>query len=255
LADHRGRRAAAGVGLDPHRLVLGEDGDVGLSEQRLDGKRAGVALGPQQAGITAAGLALDAGGDVRARLVELDPQRQVERPPALAAPVGLQPGDRRIVGHRRIGVGRLVALLGRIDAALAVHLPMGLRFGIVGGEVSEPDRPGRRDAAGVLHLIEVALAQPHQGGAVEARVAADEVIAVGRERVAVLVPPLVLGAVAVLDEHRLRIPVLRLARQVRPALQDEDLLAGRRQSLGQRRATGAGAHDDHVEMFVHGVSL
>jgi hypothetical protein len=255
LADHRGHLPAGRIGLQPHGLAAGQDGDVGQVQHRLDGERARIALGPQQAGIAAAGLALDAGGRRRVVLVQLDAQRQRERLPALVLPVPLQLGDAGIVVDRGIGVGRLVAVLGGVDAARPVHLPQPLGLVVVGREVGKLDRPGRRDAAAVLRLLEVALAQPHQRRAVEGGVAADPVVGVGRERVTVLVVPLLLGAVAVLDEHRLGTPVLRFARQVLAALEDQDRLAGRRQPLRQRRPARAGADDDDVEVSGHAALL
>ncbi len=100
----------------------------------------------------------------------------------------------------------------------------------------------------MLDRLEVALLQAHQGGAVEGRVAPDPVVGVGRERPARPVEPLLLGAVAVLDEHGARAPVLGLARQVLAALQDQDRLAGGGEALGDGRAPGAAADDHHVEV-------
>src|SRR6185437_10675681 len=96
--------------------------------------------------------------------------RQRKRLPALRLPVALQLQDAGVVLDRRVGVGRLVAVLGGIVAALAVHLPQPLGLVVVGREIGEPDRPGRRDAAGVLGLLEVALAQAQERRAVEAGV-------------------------------------------------------------------------------------
>jgi len=52
----------------------------------------------------------------------------------------------------------------------------------------------------VAHRLEVALAQAEKDRPVELRVAADEVLLVGREARAVLVDPLLVGQVAVLVE-------------------------------------------------------
>ena len=142
-------------------------------------------LGLQQAGIAAAGLALDAGRGDRMGLVELDRPAAGRTAASPASPSGsCSCGDARVVVHGGVGVGRLVAVLGRVVAARAVHLPQRLGLGVVGRQVGQADRPGRRDAAGVLHLLEVAPAQPHQGRAIEGGVAADPVVGVGRERLA-----------------------------------------------------------------------
>ena len=59
--------------------------------------------------------------------------------------------------------------------------------------------------------------------------------------------------VAVVDEHVLREPVLRLARQPVAALEQEDPLARGREVAGDGAAARAGSDDDHV-VRVHGNS-
>ncbi len=98
----------------------------------------------------------------------------------------------------------------------------------------------------MLDLGKVPFAHPHQGRAIEGRIAADPIVGVGRERVAVLVQPLLLGPVALADKDVLGAPVLRLARQVLAPVQNQDRLAGRSQGLGHRRAACARADDDDV---------
>ena len=129
-----------------------------------------------------------------------------------------------------------------------------LGLGVVGLEVVVGDRPRGRDAAVVADLAEVALAQAEEDRAVELRVAADEVLRVGRERRAVGVEPLLAGHVAVAAEDLARVPVLRLAREVAAALQQQDALAGRGEPVRERAAAGAGADDDDVVVLGHLVS-
>ncbi len=188
-------------------------------------------------------------------LVELDPQRQGEGPPALVLPMPLQGRDAGVVVDRRIGIGRLIAVLGGIVSARAMHLPQALGLVVIGRQVRELDRPCRRDPSGVGRLLEVAVAQPHQGRAIEGGVAAHPIVGVGRERLAGLVVPALLGAIAMLDEHRLGVPVLGLARQVLAPLQDQNRLAGGRQPLGDGPAPRARADDHHVEMGGQGSVL
>src|SRR5262249_36830963 len=97
-----------------------------------------------------------------------------------------------------------------------------------------------------LDLAEILLAQTVQGGAIHLRGAAHEVMHPGLEGFAVLVVPGVLGNVTVLDEHFLGVPVLGLARHPAAALEQQDLLAGRRQVVGRGAAARAAADDDHV---------
>ena len=131
-------------------------------------------------------------------------------------------------------------------AGLAVHEVQRLGLGVVGLEVGVGDRPRRGRPAVVAHLVEVALAQPEQDRAVELRVAADEVLLMRREGRAVLVVPLLAGQVAAALEDLRRAPVLRLARKVAAALDEQDALARRRQAVGESAAAGAGADDDDV---------
>ena len=181
-------------------------------------------------------------------LVEVDSQRQGERPPALRLPVLAEPRDAGVVVHRGVGIGAFRPLLRRVVASVSVHAPKRLCLGVVGRHVGQADWPGRRNATGMLHLAEIAAAQPHQRRPIERGVAADPIVGVRAERLAGLVVPLFLGPIAVLDEHRLGAPVLRLARQLFATFQDQDRLARRGQSLRQRPAPRARPDDHHVKM-------
>ena len=77
-------------------------------------------------------------------------------------------------------------------------------------------------------LLEVPLAQPVERGAVQLGGSAHEVVDLRLERLALVVVPGVLGDVAVVDEHVLGEPVLRLPRQPVATLEQQDPLAGRR---------------------------
>src|SRR5919108_6045091 len=98
----------------------------------------------------------------------------------------------------------------------------------------------------MLDLAEVALAKPKEDRAVELGVAADVVLGVRPEALAVLVVPLLLRDVPGLAEDLLRVPVLRLAGQVAAPLEQQDPLAGRRQLVREGAPAGAGADDDRV---------
>src|SRR5438552_18614203 len=84
----------------------------------------------------------------------------------------------------------------------------------------------------------------------ELGVPADVVVGAGMELLAVLVAPRFLDVVATVDDDAVRIPVLALARHVVAALEDQDLLPGRRQSVRERAATRSGPDDDHVILVV-----
>jgi hypothetical protein len=102
----------------------------------------------------------------------------------------------------------------------------------------------------VAELAEVLRPQAVEGGAVELRRPADEVVDLRLERLPLRVVPRVVGDVAVVDEHVLREPVLRLARQPAASLEQEDLLARGREVPGKRAAARTRPDDDHV-IFGH----
>jgi hypothetical protein len=103
----------------------------------------------------------------------------------------------------------------------------------------------------VTELAEVLLAEPIERRAVELRRPADVVVHAGLERCAVPVVPRVLRDVAVVDEHRLREPVLELSRQPAAALEEQDALARGCEVPRKGAAPGACSDHDHV-VPVHG---
>ncbi len=147
--------------------------------------------------------------------------------------------DPRLVRDRRERVRPARGRLGRILAARAVHLVELLGLRVVRLELVVGDRPGGRDPVVVAELAEVLLAQAVERRAVQLGRAADEVVDLRLERLAIPVDPRVRRDVAVVDEDVLRQPVLRLARQPVASLEQEDPLAGRRQVAGERPAAGA----------------
>ena len=104
----------------------------------------------------------------------------------------------------------------------------------------------------MLDLTEVLAAETEQRGPVELRIAANEVVRVRVERLAVLVAPDLLGVVAGVEVHRLGVPVLELAGHEAAALGHEDAFARRRQRVQEGAAPGARADDDDVVVGGHG---
>src|SRR5262249_57389046 len=96
--------------------------------------------------------------------------------------------------------------------------------------------------------------EPEQRGTVELRVPANRVVRVRVERVPLSVVPDLLRLVATLDIDQARIPVGLLAPDEVASFQQENALAGGRQGMGQRPASGTGPDDDDVEA-VHGSNL
>ena len=122
-------------------------------------------------------------------LGEVDADRQVERVQSLLLQVVAELLDPRLVLHRPEPVRSARRPLGRVLPVPAVHQVEVLGLGVVRLQVGVVDRPGRRDPAVVAQLAEVLRPQPEQRRAVELGVAADVVVDLRRELVAVLVVP------------------------------------------------------------------
>src|SRR6185436_8477928 len=117
------------------------------------------------------------------------------------------------------------------------------------------DRPGRRDAVGVPHLLEVLAAQPVEDAPPELGVAADAVVRVGTELAAVLVEPALVDAVAEVLPDRLRVPVLIFLRDEVAALEDERPGARAGERVRERAAACAAADDDDVVTMGHRLGI
>ncbi len=252
-------RATRLVGLEPAYDGVADQVEVVVLHRRPYGDHLGVGLGVHQAREAIARRAADARAGGRFRLVEQDARRRVERMEPDLGQVVEELLDAGLVRDRGMGIRRRRRRLGGILTPGAVHLVELLGLRVVRLEVAVVDGPGRRDPVVVLELAEVALPEPVQGGSVELRRAADEVVDLGLERLAVLVVPAVGRHVPVVDEDRRRIPVLDLARQPVTALQDQDPLAGRCQPVRQGAAACPRPDDDHVvvvvPVVVHGLPL
>ena len=158
--------------------------------------------------IAVAPRAADARAARAVGFVEEDPARRRERVVAGGGQVVGDLLDARFVGDGRPRVLLRPVTLGGVVAVVAVHLVQPLRLRVPGLEVVVAQRPGRRDAVGVLELTEVLRAQPVERGAVQLRRPADEVVDLRLERLAVGVVPGVGRDVLAVEEHRLGVPVL-----------------------------------------------
>ena len=76
---------------------------------------------------------------------------------------------------------RLAPDLPRIDACLAMYPVEFFRLGVPGFQIRIADRPGRRDAFGVLDFGKVFFAKPRQHRAIEFGVSADVIKYAGRK--------------------------------------------------------------------------
>src|SRR5207248_2765508 len=165
-----------------------------------------------------AGVAPDAGARPRIRFVELDPKRRVERPEALRGEILAELLQPWLVADRRMRIRRAGRRLGRVFAALPVHVVELLGARVVRLQIVIGDRPRWRDAAVMTDFAEVLAAQPEQRSTVELRVSTYPVIRVRVEIPAVSVLPELAGLVLAFEIDHPRIPVVLLAADVVAAL-------------------------------------
>jgi hypothetical protein len=241
-----GDRAARCIGTEAGDVRSGQQGDVGMRQGRVDANHLGIRFGVDETGMSIAGRAPDAGALAGISLIQHHADRHVKRLESEADEVIVQLLDPRLVGNRRMPVGRAGRWIGGVLAALAMHLVEMFGLGVVRLQRFVRNGPRRGHTAVVLELAEVLFAEPEERRTVELGVAADEVIGVGVQRLSVPVAPLLLGVVAALDVDRPGAPVLLFPGDVIAALEQQHPLSRRRQPMGQSSAARAGADDDDV---------
>jgi hypothetical protein len=107
VLDHDLRDRGAGlVGLEPDRLRVPQQGDVGVLDSRPHGKYLGVGLGVHETGEAVAVRAAHATAVGHIGLVEHDPAGGVERTVAGGGEVVGELLDPRLVGDRGNRIGR-----------------------------------------------------------------------------------------------------------------------------------------------------
>src|ERR1051326_8986507 len=102
----------------------------------------------------------------------------------------------------------------------------------------------------MANLAKVLLAQTKQRGAVKLRVAAHEIIRVRMKLLACAVAPRLFGVVPRFDVDGARAPVIFLAGYVIAAFEQQDLLAGGRETVSECAAARACSDDDYVVAIV-----
>ncbi len=181
--------------------------------------------------------------------MEIDRRRHVRRVQA-ARPHALEDlTDHGFVRNRRMREVAGAWRLGRVVPRFPMHAEHTLRVRVPGLQLGVADRPGHRRAIGMLDPFEIPLPEAEHRRAVYLGVAADVVELPGTECVAGRVEPSLGGSIAVVHEHRFRVPVLRLARQALAALQDQNPRAAVRERERDRAPAYAGADDDDVEII------
>src|SRR5215470_7138331 len=148
------------------------------------------------------------------------------------------------------GIGRVGRRFGWIFAAIAVNLVEILGLRVVRLQIVIADRPRWGDPAVVAEFAEVFLAQAEKCRAIELGIAADVIVRVRMEVLAVFVEPGFLGVVVGVDVYNLGVPVCLLARNVVAPLEDQDSLSRWSQVIGERSAACAGSDNDYVVAIV-----
>src|SRR5829696_7472099 len=102
----------------------------------------------------------------------------------------------------------------------------------------------------MTNLAKVFLAQAKQGCAVEFGVATDKIVRVRVQLFAVNIAPRLFRVVLSVEVDGARTPVVLLARYVISSLEEQNLLTGGREFVGERAATRARADNDYVVVVV-----
>ncbi len=251
LDDHLGDRLPPCARHQPGCARVGEERHVRMLECGPHAEHIRVRLPVHRAREPVAVHATDARAVRHVRLVQPDATGRMERREAGCLEVVRELLDPRLVRDSRMRIGHARERLRRVLAVRAVHLVQLLGARVERLELVVGDRPRRRNAVVVADLTEVLGTEPVEGCAVELGRAADEVVDLRLERCPAAVVPRVLRHVAVVDEHVLRKPVRRLARQPIATLEEQDPLARRSKLARQRAAARARPDDDDVVGF-HG---
>src|SRR6516162_11363224 len=203
-----------------------------------------------QAWEAVAGLAADALARARVLFIELDPKRYVEWFQPETSEIVAQLLHTRLVADRWMRIGTASERVRGVDSALAMYVIQILGFQVIRLEVVIGNGPSRRYAAVVLYLSKVLLPQPEQSCTVKLCVSANVVVRVRMEWFAGFVLPDLFRLIFPFDVDGAGIPVGFFARDIVAPLEQQDSLAQRRQSVGQRPTACAGADNDHVELVL-----
>ena len=113
--------------------------------------------------------------------------------------------------YGRVRISSACGWVGGVFAALAVDVIAMLRLGVIRFQVVVLDWPRWRDTAVVFDAAEILASKPEQRRAIKFRIAANAVVGVRVEWIAVAVVPGFFGLVFALDVYSVRAPVVLLA--------------------------------------------
>src|SRR5215216_5611826 len=197
-------------------------------------------------------VAPDAQASSHVLFVEPNSQRHMKRLKTGAFQIVVKVLNALLVTDGRILVRRARPGFCWILSAIAVYLIQMLRLCVIRLQLVIADGPRGRDAAVMTNLTKVFLSQTKERCAVEFGVAANEVIRMRMQLLAVAVAPRLFGVVFTFEIYGARAPVLLFPRNVIAAFEEQGLLAGGREFVGECAATRARADDDYVVVIVTG---
>ena len=251
-ADHLFDRIAAIFNLKPLNETPRQYRDIFCVHQRINRNRARIGFGFHQTRIPAAKLAAHTGRAYRVCIVAHHTERQWKRLPAhILFEVRIKAGDFRLVANGRMIIRLIARRLARISARLPAHTPQRFCPVIPGRQFTIRDWPGWRHAACMFALFKVTFAKTHQHAAIKGRVSADPIMRIGCKFLIVLVEPFLICAIFAVNEHRRRVPIVRLARKMLAAFQNENALTGISQSLRNGRPACARTNHDQIIMRIY----
>ncbi len=104
----------------------------------------------------------------------------------------------------------------------------------------------------MVNFPEILFAQSEKRSAIELRVASYIVVRVRMKWLTVLVAPFFLGLILSLDVHRAGIPIGLFPTNVIAALENQNALSRRGQSVSESTSSCSSSDDDHVVVFIGG---
>src|SRR5262249_28939703 len=256
LPDYNTGNFAAGcAGLEPLDIGVCHQPHVGIFQRRIYTEHLRIGLCIDQAWEAIAGVTSNALARMRVFFVEHHTERRMEGPQPSGGRILGQLLDAGLMTYRRMRRRSACGRVGGIFTALAVNVIPMLRLSVIRFQLVVLDRPRRRNSPVVFDGTEILAPKPEQRRAIKFRIAANAVVGVGVEWIAVSIVPDFFGLVFALNVYGAGAPVVLLAGHVVTAFQQENPLACRRQLAGESSATRARADDDHVIMtlMVHEV--
>src|SRR5712691_7323094 len=176
-------------------MGIRQQSHIGKTQRGVHAEYLGVGFGIDEAGITVTRIAADALAGMKILLIALQAEGSMKWFQSKPFEIVAQLLDARLVADGRVRIRPASARIRRIFTSLPVDVIEPFRFQVVRFELIVRDGPGRRDSAEMANLSEIFFAEAEECGTVKFGIAADVVVGVRMERLAVFVAPIFLGLV------------------------------------------------------------